>query len=397
MDQYVVCLNAGSSSLKFAVYNLRDLEAIIMTGSADMIGLPSGRLKVDLRGSTLQDKEMALPTHEGAVLAALSAMSRANLPTPIACVHRVVHGGPDLINPVVVDEEVRRELERLVPLAPLHIPNELKVIDVATRVFPRTPQVACFDTAFHQRMPAVAKRLALPRKYGEMGIRRYGFHGISYESIVSHLGNELSGRSIVAHLGNGCSMVALRDGIPQDTTMALTPTGGLMMGTRSGDLDPGVLFYLMRQPNGNVRYATDQVENLVNHESGLLGVSGTSRNMKELLNAETESISAQEAIELFCYSANKFLGALCAVLGGLDTLVFAGGIGENSPEIRRRICERAAFLNVRLDSSLNEANAPIISHESSACIVRMQHTDETLMMARHALDLLPLILGKGAA
>jgi acetate kinase len=283
----------------------------------------------------------------------------------------VVHGGAHLINPVVITEEVQCELERLVFLAPLHLPSELAVIKATAHAYPDIPQIACFDTAFHQRMPEIAKRLPLPSPLWDAGIRRYGFHGLSYESIVSQLKNQLSGRSIIAHLGNGCSMVALREGVPQDTTMGLTPTGGLMMGTRSGDLDPGVLFYLLRSLSPQSRDPVGQIERLINDESGLQGVSGISRNMENLLKAESESPAAHEAVELFCYQAIKFIGSLYAVLGGLDRLIFTGGIGENSGVIRQRICKGLTFLDLDREGSL-----------------RVLQTNENLIMARHAFRIL---------
>ena len=367
----------------------------MLRGTAERIGLQHGRLRIELRGRLFLDKETVLPTYEKAVQVSLAALEQAfaseHWATPIACVHRVVHGGPRLIEPVLITENVKRELESVKALAPLHILNELVVIETVVRTYPNIPQVACFDTAFHQRMPEIAKRLPLPRQFWEAGVRRYGFHGLSYESIVSQLGKQLSGRSIIAHLGNGCSMVALRDSIPQDTTMGLTPTGGLMMGTRSGDLDPGVLFYLLRKSTDAARSSIGssivEVEQILNDESGLLGVSGISRNMEDLLRAETESSEAREAIDLFCYYAKKFIGSLYSVLGGLDTLVFTGGMGENSAVVRKRICEGLNFLDIRLDPIRNKSNAPIISHEQSCCTVRTLHTNENLIMARHAFRL----------
>ena len=231
-NQYVLCLNSGSSSLKFALYDRRDLENVLISGGADKIGLENSRLKIYIGRRLFTDEEKVLASHEQAVQESLAALNRTQLPTPTACAHRVVHGGTRLIEPVVITEEVEHELEDLIALAPLHLPSELAVIKATARVYPNIPQVACFDTAFNQRMPKIAKRLPLPRSLWEAGIRRYGFHGLSYESIVSQLKDQLKGRTIIAHLGNGCSMVALLDEIPQDTTMGLTPTGGLMMGTR---------------------------------------------------------------------------------------------------------------------------------------------------------------------
>jgi len=345
-----------------------------MSGSADKIGLQKSHLRIQVGERLFLDEDVPLPTHEKAVIESFAALRQAQLPIPVACVHRVVHGGARLLEPCLITESVQRELEALIALAPLHIPSELAVIEAANHAFPNTPQIACFDTAFHQRMPDVAKRLPLPKRFWEEGIRRYGFHGLSYESIVSQLQNQLEGRTIIAHLGNGCSMVALRDGVPQDTTMGLTPTGGLMMGTRSGDLDPGVLFYLLRSLSTKTQDVVGKAERIINDDSGLLGVSGISRNMEDLLNAESESPASREAIELFCYQAVKFIGSLYAVLGGLDKLVFTGGIGENSSIIRQRICKGLTFLD--------------LGHEASSCQVKVLRTNENLVMAKHALRIL---------
>ena len=229
-ERHVLCLNTGSSSLKLALYDLRDLDHVLMVGAVERIGLEHASLRIEIAGRPSLEKKFALPSHEAAVLESLAVLKQASLPSPTACVHRVVHGGPRLSEPVLITEDIKRQLRDLVALAPLHIPDELSVIEAVAHAYPDVPQIACFDTAFHQRMPSVAKRLPLPRHFWEQGVRRYGFHGLSYEYVVSKLHRELSGRSIVAHLGNGCSMVALRDGVPQDTTMGLTPSGGLMMG-----------------------------------------------------------------------------------------------------------------------------------------------------------------------
>ena len=389
MSQYALCLNTGSSSLKFALYDRDHVDRVLASGSAGEIGSKRSHLKIEIQGKSASDEPIDLPTLEVAFLEVINALRQARTPEPAVCAHRVVHGGANLSAPVLIDDEVKRELERISDLAPLHIPDELKTIAVSEGAYPAIPQIACFDTAFHSRMPEVAKRLPIPKSFSENGIRRYGFHGLSYESIVSQLGPLLSGKCIIAHLGNGCSMVALKDGIPQDTTMSLTPAGGLMMGTRSGDLDPGVVFYLLSQ--------TAPAERILNFESGLLGVSGISRDMEELLKIETESAPAQEAVELFCRTARKFIGSLSAVLNGLDTLVFTGGMGENSPLIRQRICEGLGFLKIQLEPILNQANSSVISCASSGCTVRAQHTDENLVMAKHAFSLLDRIVKEGAA
>jgi len=395
-----LCLNSGSSSLKFALYDLRELEHLVMSGHIDRIGSGHSRIKIALKDLSILDEEVRAHTHGDATLMALGALGRARLPIPDVCVHRVVHGGPHLLEPVVIDKSVRSQLDDLVAFAPLHIPDELEVIDSVERAYPGVQQIACFDTSFHRRMPQIAKRLPLPRALWDQGILRYGFHGLSYESIVAQLGADLKGTSIVAHLGNGCSMVALRDCVPLDTTMGLTPTGGLMMGTRSGDLDPGVLFFLMRKASGKlgpVQDPTLSVEALVNHDSGLLGVSGVSGNMEDLLKVGADSVAAQDAIDLFCYDAIKWIGSLSFVLGGLKNLVFTGGMGENSPVIRARICEGLGLLDVRLDPTKNDSIALVISHETSGCTVRAQHTDENLVMAKHAARLMSVTHKRGSS
>ena len=245
--------------------------------------------------------------------------------------------------------------------------------------FPDLPQVACFDTAFHRRMPELAQRFPLPRSFWDEGLRRYGFHGLSYEYIVETLGTAIRRRTIIAHLGNGASLAAVRDGRPIDTTMGFTPTGGFMMGTRSGDLDPGVLLYLMNEKHYDAR----QLEYLVNHEAGLLGVSGLSSDMKTLLEKRDSNPSAAQAVELFCYHLRKYIGGLTAVLGGLDTLVFSGGIGERAAPVRWEVCRGLEYLGIHLDPQRNEAHADIISTSQSSGTVRILPTNEELMIARH--------------
>ncbi|HXW82855.1 MAG TPA: acetate/propionate family kinase, partial [Candidatus Binataceae bacterium] len=273
---------------------------------------------------------------------------------------------------------------KVIPLAPLHLPASLQCIDAAAAYFPDITQVVCFDTAFHRGMPEVAERLPLPRAMWDRRIRRYGFHGISYEYIMHRLGAGAPGRIVIAHLGNGASMVAVRDGRAIDTTMGFTPAGGFMMGTRTGDLDPGVLAYLQK----NEKYDGDAIERLVNHQSGLLGVSGSSSDMKVLLEKRAKDPQAAEAIAMFCYQARKSIGALAAALGGLDLLVFTAGIGERAPAVRAEICAGLEHLGVRLDSRSNEQNAEIISELESRCAVRVIPTNEDLMIARHTYRLM---------
>jgi acetate kinase len=275
------------------------------------------------------------------------------------------------------------ELHRITPYDPDHLPREIELIQAIRRRHPGLPQVACFDTAFHRAMPAVAKLLAIPRRYGAKGMQRYGFHGLSYAYLMEELerlGDPAArrGRVILAHLGNGASMAAVRDGKSMDTSMGFTPTAGLVMSTRSGDLDPGLAPYLARTE----RMTTQQFYEMVNHKSGLLGVSETSSDMRDLLARESRDKRAAQAVELFCYQAKKWMGAFAAALGGVDTVVFAGGIGENCPSVRRRISAGLGFLGLELSAARNRRNAPLISSAASRVAVRVIRTDEELMIAR---------------
>ena len=304
--------------------------------------------------------------------------------TPVAVGHRVVHGGPDHTAPERVDTQLLTALRGLVAFASLHLPSAIQGIEAVAARFPGLPQVVCFDTAFHRRMPKVAQRLPLPSDLWHEGIRRYGFHGLSYEYIVATLDAAARGRLLIAHLGNGASLVAVHNGQPLDTTMGFTPTGGVMMGTRSGDLDPGVLIHLMHAKGYDVR----QIERLVNHQAGLLGVSGVSSDMKTLLEQQEREPHAAQAVELFCYQLRKYIGALTAVLGGLDTLVFTGGIGERAAPVRWEVCRGLAYLGIDLDPQRNAVHADVISTPGSGCTVRVIPTNEDLMIARHTRTLL---------
>ena len=299
----ILALNCGSSSLKYAAF---EGERRISGGSAAGIGIPGGHA-----------------THAEAVHAALDALAK-----PAAVGHRLVHGGPHLLEPVRIDGRVMEQLREAIPFAPLHLPPALAAVEAVAQRYPEVPQVACFDTAFHRTLPEVARRFALPARVDALGVRRYGFHGLSCEWAVSQL--RLRGRAVIAHLGNGASITAVRDGVSVDTTMGLTPAGGILMGTRSGDLDPGVLVFLLET------MSREEIGRLVDRESGLLGISGTTSDMKALLASEDPR--ARLAVGMFCYQARKAVGALAAALGGLDALVFTGGIGEHAPSIRERIC-----------------------------------------------------------
>jgi acetate kinase len=304
----------------------------------------------------------------------------------------VVHGKKHT-EPEIVTKKLLAELRRISPNDPDHLPREIELIEVLRQRHPKLPQVACFDTAFHQTMPRVAKLLPIPRRYDAKGIQRYGFHGLSYAYLMeelTRLGDPAAtkGRVILAHLGNGASLAAVRDGKSIDTSMGFTPTAGLVMSTRSGDLDPGVAPYLARTE----KMTTQQFYEMVNHKSGLLGVSETSSDMRDLLNYEKKDVRAAEAVALFCYQAKKWIGSFAAALGGLDTLVFAGGIGENAPVVRERICEGLQFLGIKLDKARNKKNAGVISKNSSRVKVRVIRTDEELMIARSVLRSCPEII-----
>jgi len=359
---HILCLNAGSSSLKFAVYRM---------GAAKEEPLTSGTKRAGSTGGSAE--------HRTAVREVLADLEAHGVSAPTAVGHRLVHGGPAYRAPLRIDEKVLAALRRLIPLAPLHLPAELAVIDAVTEHYPDLPQVACFDTAFHRSLPELAQRFPLPRQLWTEDLRRYGFHGLSYEYIAGVLGRPALTRTIIAHLGNGASLVAIRDGRPIDTTMGLTPTGGVVMGTRSGDLDPGVLVYLMREKG----YDADRLERLLNEEAGLLGISSTTSDMKSLLAQRAHDSRAADAVAMFCTSIRKHIGAFAALLGGVETLVFTGGIGERAAPVRWEICQGLEPLGVRIDPHRNNADSETISEPQSPCTVRVIPTNEDLMIARH--------------
>lgn len=378
---YILALNSGSSSLKFAVYEFDGArERLLLRGEAENIGAPSGHLWLRTAdGSSIVDQLRPISDHQTAVQIALDELKKGKYPSPAAIGHRVVNGGR-LSAPQKITPQILTDLRNLVPLAPLHLPAEIKIMEAVASQAPQIPQVACFDTAFHRRLPELAQRFPLPRKLFDEGLRRYGFHGLSYEYVLQELGSAAKGqRLVIAHLGNGCSLAAVRDGSPVDTSMGLTPTGGVMMGTRTGDLDPGILIYLLREKG----YDAARLERLVDAESGLLGVSELASDMKTLLAKRDSDARAAEAVAMFCRSIRKEIGAFAAVLGGLDILVFTGGIGERAPAVRDEICRDLGHLGVRLDPVRNNAEEDIISAAQSACLVRVVATNEELMIARH--------------
>jgi acetate kinase len=386
MEQTILCLNGGSSSLKFAVYRFSDAaEEKFFSGAVEAIGEDSGKAWLRSGDKALQEERGKFPDHTTAIETMFVALQKQGVERLEAAGHRIVHGGPKFIAPQLIGEKLKAGLKELIPFAPLHLPDQVAMIEAVAAHFPELPQVACFDTAFHSRMPEVAQRFALPQKLWEQGIRRYGFHGLSYEYVVGKLGAELGQRAIIAHLGNGASMVALRDGLPVDTSMGLTPTGGFMMGTRSGDLDPGVIIHLLK-----TGYSADQLENLLDHQAGLLGVSGLTSDMKALLQKSRTDNAARMAVQMFAYQVRKFIGAYAAVLNGLDTLVFTGGIGERAAEVRAEICSDLEYLGVALDTAANSHNNEVISPPGTKCTIRVVQTNEDLMIAHHTRDVVGL-------
>ena len=385
----VLAINSGSSSLKAAVYEIGDAETRHLGIQVSRIARTGCRLRVaDGRGSCLVDREAKLADHGAALNAVLDWLDReAPGLRPDVVAHRVVHGGAQYRAPTVLSPEVLTALEALVPVDPDHLPQALSGIRAIERAYPRLRQVACFDTGFHRELPIVARTYGLPRRLTEAGLVRYGFHGLSYEFVVERLGAldpaAASGRVIVAHLGNGASMAAIQGGRSIDTTMGFSPTAGLLMGTRSGDLDPGLLLYLMREQ----RLTPAEAGDLINRRAGLLGVSATSEDMQDLLAREREDPRAAEAVALFCYQARKYVGAYAAALGGLETLVFTAGIGEHAAPVRERICAGLGFLGLELDSGRNARHEPVISADRSRVTVRVIETNEELMVARHACRL----------
>jgi acetate kinase len=391
MNRTLLVLNAGSSSIKFALYSCTDAPepAPAWHGQVEGIG-GAARISVQQATGPVATRELA-PHHaidHAAALAAIWAwLDEQQLTQGIAAVgHRVVHGGGEFAGPVRIEADVVRQLERLAPLAPLQQPSAINAIRNARERFPGVLQVACFDTAFHHDLPALAQAVALPRELTAAGIRRYGFHGLSYEYVAGWLAATepvlATGRVIVAHLGAGSSLCALRAGASQATTMGFSTLDGVMMATRCGSLDPGVLLYLMKQHGMD----HDALESLLYRRSGLLGVSGRSGDIRELLACD--DAQARAAIDLFVYGINRELGALAAVLGGLDGLVFTGGIGLGSAIIRARVCSLAAWLGVQLDPVANAAGARRISTADSRVAVLTVATDENLVIARHTLRLL---------
>jgi acetate kinase len=386
-DIHILTANCGSSSLRFAVYGLGPVERRLVFARYEGIGLGQGRCLVQGEGGKLLFESLfSIADHETAARRFLEWLGSQSFGCCIDGVgHRVVHGGTRSTEPVMITPGIEEELGAVGQLVPGHLPPEIRAMRVVKDSFPNLPHVACFDTSFHRQMPPVARMHPLPRELSEQGIVRFGFHGLAHESILQQLAQEAGaaaaeGRIVIAHLGSSASMAAIAGGRSIDTTMGFVANGGLMMGTRSGDLCPGVVLHLLLGKN----LSAAEVGELVNCQSGLLGVSGVSRDMRELLKVAATNPRAAEAIELFCYTAKKHLGSLAAVLGGLDTLIFSGGIGENAPAVRRRICEQTDFLGIHLDPSRNRQSSSIISADDSRVTVRVMPANEELVIARAA-------------
>jgi acetate kinase len=382
----VLAINSGSSTLKFGLFAREgDEERALVRGSAEGIGKDSGKLEIfDGDGKSLRSEQKKYASQKEALSHVTDSLASLGIAQPIAVGHRIVHGGPKLRDHVRITPEVLRTLNESVHFAPLHIPTSLDLIRSAEAVYPTLPQFACFDTAFHKTLPETAYHYPLPEKYLEQGVRRYGFHGLSYASIVHRLGAELKPRTVVAHLGNGASLAALHDGKSVDTSMGLTPTGGIPMGTRTGDLDPGVLLYILRTE----KLDTNALESMLNHKSGLAALGGTS-DMRELLKSEENGDHAATlAIDIFCGAIARTVAEFAISLGGLEMLVFAGGIGEHSPQIRANVCARLGILSIDLDASRNNASEPVISSDSSHVAVRIVPAQEEMQMAREVRALL---------
>jgi acetate kinase len=393
----VLTINGGSSSIKFALFEADGALRRVLQGRIEGIGLPQCSFAVKgLNPADSFSRPVAAQDHTAAVGILMDwVQERIDSGALAAVGHRVVHGGPKYWEPQRITPAMIEELRQLSPFDPEHLPEEILLTEAFHRRFPDLPQIACFDTAFHHDLPRAARLLPIPRRYEAKGVRRYGFHGLSCAYLMEELARVAGvkagqGRVILAHLGNGASITAVREGKSIDTSMSLTPTAGLPMSTRTGDLDPSLAWYLARTEQVTAK----QFHHMINHESGLLGVSETSSDMRELLLREKDDIRAAEAVDLFCYQARKWICAMAGALEGLDTLVFAGGIGENTPAVRERICGGLEFIGIKFDGSANDGAAPIISATGSPATVRIIRTDEEWMIAKTVSRILSLATGK---
>jgi acetate kinase len=374
-ESCVLALNCGSSSLKFGLYRIgASRTELLLAGEAESIGDDGSKFWArDPQGNALQPETTPIASQQDAILRIGKLLADTNMPAPGAIGHRIVHGGPKLRRHCLIDDEVLVQLDAAAAFAPLHTPSALAAIRYARQHFPGLPEVACFDTTFHADLPDVARVLPIPRELQSEGIQRYGFHGLSCESILHQLAPDLPDRLIIAHLGNGASVTAVKAGRSIDTSMGLTPSGGVLMGTRTGELDPGVLIYLMREK----RLGAAQLEDLIDHRSGLLGISGVSSDLRRLHDAASTNADARLAIEMFCYSVRKEIAAMISALGGVDLIVFTGGIGENDAKVRAAICRGLSFAGISADDA---------EHRSAASrgSVRVLPSQEDEQIARHA-------------
>jgi acetate kinase len=381
----ILAVNGGSSSIKFALFDAGDSLQRVLGGGIERIGLPGASFHVKSLNETDNfSRLLKAPDHTAAVGALMDWIEERSGRDALAAIgHRIVHGGPKYFKPQRITPEMVEELHHLSPFDPDHLPEEIILTEGFHLRFPALPQVACFDTAFHHDMPRVAQMLPIPRRYEAQGVRRYGFHGLSYAFLMEELARlgdpaATTGRVILGHLGNGASLAAVHNGKSVDTSMSFTPTAGVPMSTRSGDLDPGLVLYLARTE----KMSANQFNEMVTSHSGLLGLSESSSDMRDLLDHEKRDVRAGEAVALFCYQVKKWIGAFAAALGGLDTLVFAGGIGENAPSVRARICEGLEFLGIELEEKQNASNEAVISTAAGRVAVRVIHTDEEYMIAK---------------
>lgn len=384
-NEYILSINCGTSSLKFALFRNNRAMKMEWSGDIDRIGSSKSHFIIrDQKGVILTDDKIEHPDIEAAVKWLIKWLKINSKKYKLKAIgHRIIQGGMQYQEHQLVSKELVKSLKLLVSLAPNHLPDELKTLELLTKAFPEVPQVACFDTVFHKNMPFYSRHFSLPRNLWKDGLIRYGFHGLSYEYVYQKLqqisSREARGKVIIAHLGNGASMTAVKNGKSIDTTMGLTPTGGLIMGTRSGDLDPGLAVYLMKKKKVSI----SGLDLLVNQQSGLKGISGISSNMLVLLEKEKTKLHAEEAVTMFCYQARKFIGALSASMEGMNCLVFTGGIGENAASIRARICNKLKFLGIDLDKDKNKHHEGIISTKKSTISVRVIKTNEAYMIAQH--------------
>ena len=390
-DMRVLAVNGGSSSIKLALFKAGDPPQRVLHGEIERIGLPGTCFRVEsLNPAESFSRPLPGPDQGVAVSALMDwLVRRKGADAATAVVHRVVHGGSKYTQPQRVTASMLAELRILSPLDPEHLPEEILLTETLHRRFPGLPQVACFDTAFHHDLPRVARLLPIPRRYEALGVRRYGFHGLSYAYLMEELArragpNAAEGRVILAHLGSGASLAAVHHGKPMDTSMSFTPSSGVPMSTRSGDLDPGLAGYLARTE----QMTATAFSEMNRARSGLLGISETSSDMHALLACEAADVRAAEAVDIFCYQVKKCVGSFVAALGGLDTLVFAGGIGENAPTVRTRICEGLGCVGVELDEARNAANQGVISPAASRVAVRVLRTDEAAMIAKAVFQVL---------